>query len=99
MVDEKNKKNYNDDDEKDNFERRDNQYHLPEYSRLIHFPNFKSKLAKKLSVKRDILITKKSLEENKEGTKKKNQAYLNFLDAEIKLIQNLLDNKEINDEI
>ena len=66
---------------------------------MIHFPNFKSKLAKKLSVKRDILITKKSLEENKEGTKKKNQAYLNFLDAEIKLIQNLLDNKEINDEI
>jgi hypothetical protein len=77
---------------------RGSNYYLPDYSRLLSFPNFKSKLAKKLTIRRDILITKKSIEENKDE-KKKMKSYINFLDAEIKLIQSLLDTKEINDEV
>jgi hypothetical protein len=71
-------------------------YNLPEYSRLLTFPNFKSKLAKKLKIKQDSLITKKSIEENSD--KKCNQ-YIDFLNCEIALIQYLLDSKDIKDDV
>lgn len=85
-------------EEKNKNEDKNNTYHLPDYSRLLSFPNFKSKLAKKLTVMRDILIAKKSIEENRHKDKKVKE-YIDLLSAEIKMIQWLLDNKDINDEV
>lgn len=69
-------------------------YTLPTYSRLLSFPNFKSKLHKKLKVKRDSLIYQLSLEKGNAC-----EQYLNYLEVEINLIQWLLENKEIKDDI
>jgi hypothetical protein len=96
------KENLKMNDENENYDDRDNKqggfYNLPDYSRLLTFPNFKSKLAKKLQIKRDSLITKKSLEKNKpEG--KGNKEYIEYLNAEINLIQYLLNVKDIKDDI
>jgi len=85
----------NDENNNDN---KNNTYHLPEYYRLLSFPNFKSKLSKKLIVRRDILIAKKSIEENRNKDKKVKE-YIDFLASEIKLISYLIDNKDINDEV
>ncbi len=71
-------------------------YTLPTYSRLLSFPNFKSKLHKKLKVKRDSLIYQVSLEENSSEPCKH---YMSYLKAEINLIQYLLEAKEIKDDI
>jgi hypothetical protein len=86
------------DENNNNSDNKNNTYHLPDYSRLLSFPNFKSKLSKKLTVRRDILIAKKSIEENRKEDKKVKE-YINFLSAEIKLISYLIDNKDINDEV
>jgi hypothetical protein len=71
-------------------------YMLPSYQKLLAFPNFKSKLAKKLSIKLEILVNKKALE-NVKPENKKCKEYINFLEAEINLIQHLLNTKEINE--
>ena len=74
------------DEKNNNDDNKNNTYHLPDYSRLLSFPNFKSKLSKKLTVRRDILIAKKSIEENRNKDKKVKEYILSFLNEEIKTI-------------
>jgi hypothetical protein len=85
-------------DENNNEQQNPGFYALPSYQKLLLFPNFKSKLAKKLQVKLEILINKKSLEVTKPKEKQCEQ-YTQYLSAEINLIQHILNIKEIKDGV
>jgi hypothetical protein len=83
----------NENDKKD-FELNPGIYLLPEYDRLLSFPNFKPKLVKKLKIKRDTLINKHSIEKNSDEPCTQ---YLDFMQAEINLITYLLKVKDVKD--
>ena len=63
-------------------------YSLVSYNKILTFPNLNKGLIRKLKIRQDMLITKHSIEKN--NTNNKCEEYLNYLDAEIKLISFIL---------
>ena len=81
---------------------KENYYSLPDYEKLIIFPNFKTKLAKKLTIKLGLLRDKKHYTISRLQSRLNDKlltVYAGYIEAEIALVEALLNNKEINDMI